>query len=86
MREARACENRRVYYLDQIERVVIGGLREELGTREAIDYFVRCYNEERRRAATDTVDRRCTVDSEIAAVETPDRARRRCDHPRPDHR
>jgi DNA invertase Pin-like site-specific DNA recombinase len=36
MREAASCSNRRSYYLDDIERTVIGGLRAELGTREAV--------------------------------------------------
>ena len=52
-REAGACSHHRVYYLDEIERIVIGGLRHELGSREAITYFVHCYNEERRQSPVD---------------------------------
>jgi site-specific DNA recombinase len=55
-REAGACSHRRVYYLDEIERIVIGGIRRELGSREAITYFVHCYNEARRQSWAD-VDR-----------------------------
>jgi site-specific DNA recombinase len=38
--EGGTCENRRYYYLDDIERRVIDGLRGNLGTREAITYFI----------------------------------------------
>lgn len=37
-REAGACSHRRVYYLDEIERIVVGGLRQELGSREAVAF------------------------------------------------
>lgn len=52
-REAGACSHRRVYYLDEIERIVIGGIRRELGSRQAIAYFVHCYNEARRQSSAD---------------------------------
>jgi site-specific DNA recombinase len=65
MQEAKTCGNRRRYYLDDIERIVIGGLHEQLGTREAIAYYVRCYNDERRRVADTPVDRRRDIDGEI---------------------
>jgi site-specific DNA recombinase len=69
MREASSCSNRRAYYLDDIERTVIGGLRAELGTREAVAYFVRCYNEERRRRASGGQTRRQALERELAAVD-----------------
>jgi site-specific DNA recombinase len=51
MHEAGTCENRRYYYLDDIERRVIDGLRDNLGTREAITYFVDLYNAKRRKTS-----------------------------------
>jgi site-specific DNA recombinase len=51
MKESATCGNRRTYYLDQIERIMVDGLRAELGTREAVAYYVECYNAERRRLA-----------------------------------
>jgi len=69
MREARTCDNRRAYYLDQIEREVVGSLREQLGTREAISYFVRCYNEERGKRSEGNRDRRREVESEIKLLD-----------------
>ncbi len=69
MRESGTCTNHRAYYLDSIERVVIGGLRDELGTEEAIAYFLRCYNEERRRQGRIGSDRRRTLEQERTDVE-----------------
>jgi hypothetical protein len=43
-----------VYYLDEIERIVIGGFRRELGSREAIAYFVQCYNKVREQSFVKT--------------------------------
>ncbi len=69
MQEARTCSNRRRYYLDDIERIVIDGLREELGTREAVSYYVQCYNEERRRASAGSTDRRRKIEAELAELD-----------------
>lgn len=70
MREAGRCDNRRAYYLDDIERIVVGGLRDQLGTREAIEYFVERCNEERRNAASTGSDQRQVL---TAKIETLDR-------------
>jgi chromosome segregation ATPase len=69
MQEARACSNRRRYYLDDIERIVIDGLRKELGTREAVSYFLHCYTEERRRVPFGIAARRGQIEAEIADLE-----------------
>ena len=69
MREAASCSNRRSYYLDDIERTVVGGLREELGTREAVAYFVRCYNEERRKRDVGGQTRRQALERELATLD-----------------
>jgi site-specific DNA recombinase len=67
-REAGACDHRRVYYLDEIERMVVGGLRAELGSREAVAVFVRAYNEERRRRDASATDRRRQVEEELETI------------------
>jgi len=69
MKESRTCDNRRQYYLDEIERLVVGGLRAELGTREAVAYFVRCYNEERRRSASGGASTRLELQGQLATVD-----------------
>jgi site-specific DNA recombinase len=68
MIESGTCSNRRRYYLDEIERAVVGGLQEELGTAQAVAHFVRCYNDERRRLSSSEVDRRQSLSAEIVAV------------------
>ena len=45
------CENKRPYYLDAIEREVLAGLRDHLGSRAAIDLYLKTYNAERKRLA-----------------------------------
>jgi site-specific DNA recombinase len=67
-REAGACDHRRVYYLDEIERMVVGGLCAELGSREAIAAFVRAYNEERRQRDAGAGDRRGQLEEELEAI------------------
>jgi len=69
MVESRTCGNHRRYYLDEIERIVIGGLRAELGTRDAVAYFLECYNAERRRSAAGNLAVRSTIENDLAEIE-----------------
>lgn len=48
-KEAGACDHRRAYYLDDIESRVIESLRRRLGSKSAIEHFIRVYNDERSR-------------------------------------
>lgn len=68
MLEAHACANRRRYYLDDIEARVIGGLREQLGSPEAIDYLVERYNAERKALRGASTDRRQAIEKELADI------------------
>lgn len=56
MREAKSCDNRRAYYLDGIERSVAAGLREKFGSREALAYYISCFNDEMRRLVSGSTD------------------------------
>jgi site-specific DNA recombinase len=69
MREAGSCAHRRSYYLDDIERRVVTGLRAQLGTREAVAYFVAVFNEERRKLSTAARDGRSKVEHDFAMAE-----------------
>jgi site-specific DNA recombinase len=69
MIESKTCDNRRRYYLDEIERMVIGGLRGELGTREAVAYYVRCYNEERRRASAGEANAQLELQGKLVTID-----------------
>jgi len=48
-KEGSNCTNRRHFYLDEIEGRVSKGLRRSLGSRSAIDQYMRVYADERRR-------------------------------------
>jgi site-specific DNA recombinase len=48
-KEAGTCTNKRPYYLDEIEKTVVFGLKEELSRPDAIKRYVQSYNEEMRR-------------------------------------
>lgn len=69
MMESRSCDNRQRFYVDDIERHVIAGLRDHLGSPAAIAYFVRCYNEERRKAAAGGAGLPAELRAEFADVE-----------------
>jgi site-specific DNA recombinase len=68
-RDAKACDHRRSYHLDDIERGGIGGLQNHLGTPAAISYFVECYNAERARKAATAGDRRAELAAELAEID-----------------
>jgi hypothetical protein len=68
-REGGVCTNRRHFYLDEIEGRVSCGLRQRLGSRAAIDRFIRGYAEERRRLAGDRVGFLEKLDRRLAAID-----------------
>jgi hypothetical protein len=47
--QGRNGENRRSYPFDNVEHIVVGGLREQLGIEETIRNFIKCYTDERQR-------------------------------------
>jgi hypothetical protein len=51
-----------------VERIVVGGLREQLGSEEAILYFVKTYNEACRRKAAGGGDQRRAIANKLAEV------------------
>ena len=69
MKEAGACDHRRPYLLDAIEEAVIGALRDKLGSRDAIAWYVRVYNDEQRRHADDSVRQRARLERDVARTQ-----------------
>ena len=67
--EARTCSDGRAYYLEDIEAAVVGGLKEQLGQREAVALYVKTYNDERLRLAADVVNQRAQAEKRLAAAE-----------------
>jgi Site-specific recombinases, DNA invertase Pin homologs len=65
-KEAGQCDNGRSYYLDTIERTVIGGLQEQLGSHEAIAYYIKVFNEERSRASAQAAANFARLETQLA--------------------
>jgi hypothetical protein len=63
------CRHSRTYYADEVERMVVNGLREDLGSREAIGIFIRAYNDEKRRTASGAEAARGELESKLASVD-----------------
>lgn len=67
-KEASSCDNRRPYYLDAVERTVVGGLRQRLQHPRLIEAYVRAYNDERRRLASDLIRNRSRIERRLDAT------------------
>jgi hypothetical protein len=67
-KESGSCENRKIYYLDRLEKAIIGILKKGMTTLAAIAEYVTAYTEERRRAAADRVSSRARTEARLAAV------------------
>lgn len=64
-----ACSNGRTYYADEVETLVVDGLRRDLGSAEAVEIFIRAYNEEKRKLASGGEAARAGLLSRLATVE-----------------
>ena len=62
------CDHRRRYYLDNIERTVLEGLRTELDNPKRLRDFVAAYQAERRRLTTGTDARRSKAEQRLGVV------------------
>jgi site-specific DNA recombinase len=77
--EAGGCDNRRRYYVDDIEHRVVAGLQQQLGSREAIAHFIRYTNQRMHEALAGAAAQRpklarrldvidCELERAVAAV------------------
>ncbi|MFO1126750.1 MAG: hypothetical protein U1E25_16705 [Methylocystis sp.] len=69
MKEAGTCSNRKIFCLDEIEKAVLAGLQKHLKAPKLLKEFVRTYQEERERLATEKVRRRGKLESELAEIQ-----------------
>jgi len=69
MREAGTCSNRKIFYLDEIEKAVLNGLQQHLKAPHLLREFVKTYQEERERLATEKVRRRGKLESKLAEIQ-----------------
>lgn len=67
--ESGSCDNRRRYYLDEIEQDVVAALRHELDAPEAAVEFARVYAEEMERLAGNLGRDRAKAESRIATAQ-----------------
>jgi site-specific DNA recombinase len=67
--ESGACDNRRKYYLDDVERRVIAGLRQRIGTRAAVAHYIKTYNAEMHRASSARIAARSQMEARLASAQ-----------------
>lgn len=67
--ESGTCSNSRRYYLAPIERTVVAGLKERMGSRAAIELYVKAFDEERRRLAHNSSGRRAELERSLEQAE-----------------
>lgn len=68
-RESGSCTNRRIFYMDEIDKAVLAGLQQHLKSPHLIKEFARTYQEERERLASEKRTRRSKLDSQLAKVQ-----------------
>ena len=61
-RESRSCSHARVYYLEEIERVTVDGLRAELRDPRMISEFAKTYHAERIKLAREAIAMRAKME------------------------
>jgi site-specific DNA recombinase len=65
-KESGACANAARYYVQKIEGIVVGALRQQLSNFALIQEYVKAYREERNRAESDARRKRSTLDRDHA--------------------
>lgn len=65
MKESRSCTNSTAFYLDEIVEAALSGLSEKLAKPDAMEAFVKAYNAERARLASDTSEKIKILDRQI---------------------
>lgn len=68
MRESGTCSNRKISYLDEIEKAVLTGLQQHLRAPHLLSEFARAYQEERERLASDKRARRGKLEYQLGNV------------------
>jgi hypothetical protein len=69
MREAGICSNRKIFYLDEIEKAVLTGLQQNLKAPALLKEFVKTYQEERERLAAEKVSHRGKLERKLGEVQ-----------------
>jgi len=68
-KEAGNCSNGRSYYLDKIEACVVDTLKAKIGSRDAVAYYIRVYNDERRFASAEAIANKSRTEARLAEAQ-----------------
>ncbi|MDA4848603.1 recombinase family protein [Hoeflea poritis] len=68
-KESGSCDNKKIYYLDQIETAVLSGLQEHLESPELLAEFVETYQKERIRLAADKQKAHLKLENDLARTQ-----------------
>jgi site-specific DNA recombinase len=69
MREAGVCSNRKIFYMDEVEQIVLGGLQKHLKAPHLLREFAEAYQQERQRLASKRMKRRSQIENELAQLQ-----------------
>jgi site-specific DNA recombinase len=69
-KESGACDNAARYYIQKVERLVVGALRLQLSDPALIREYVKTYREERNRAESEARRKRSTLDRDYAKAKS----------------
>jgi site-specific DNA recombinase len=69
MKESGACDHRRAYYLNEIERIVVDSMRQQLGSKHSTEEYVKKYNELRRDEITGVAAARVRAERRLSAAQ-----------------
>ena len=67
-RESGACNNNRIFYMDEIEAAVLAGLKQHLKAPHLLREFAEAYQQERERATADKRRQRIVLENKLGEI------------------
>ncbi len=69
MRESGSCSNRKIFYMDEVEKAVLAGLQQHLKAPHLLREFAKTYQEERQRLTTEKRRLRGKLEGQLAQLQ-----------------
>ncbi len=69
MRESGSCENRKIFYMDDVEKAVLAGLQQHLKAPRLLKEFAKSYQEERERLASEKRRVRGKLETQLGQIQ-----------------
>jgi Recombinase/Recombinase zinc beta ribbon domain/Activator of Hsp90 ATPase homolog 1-like protein len=69
MRESGSCENRKIFYMDDVEKSVLAGLQQHLKAPRLLKEFAKSYQEERERLASEKRRIRGKLETQLGQIQ-----------------